>query len=132
MPTRALLRIYIAVIVVAVAVPVYVRLSFGRDQRVDLFTSVCETSMIPAFYFAAAVLPVRSYTLATIDRYDSVSDARIYFCVVASMNVLFWIATTAFLLLVVRLLRRRHIAPQASNDAIQRTPTRSSPQTFHD
>lgn len=115
MQKRAVLRIYIAIIVVAVAVPVYVRLSFGRDQRPNLFTSVCEMSMEPAFYLASAVLPDRTYSWENLARYDPVYDARIYFCVVTGMNVLFWTVTTAFVLLVIRLLRTRRVGRQTSN-----------------
>jgi hypothetical protein len=115
MPKRAILLSHIAIILLAVAVPIYVRLSFAPDQRLNFVTSTCEMSMIPAFYLAPLILPTRSYSLDEINRglYDPALDARIYFCVLTGMNVLVWSATWALVLLIFRLTRTRHINPQS-------------------
>jgi hypothetical protein len=108
---RHLFQIYIGVVVIAVALPVYARLSFAWSQRPNLLTSFCETSMIPAFYLASAVLPVRFYTPETLAQFDPGHDARVYFCVVTGMNVLVWTASTTVLLFVGRFAGRRRPHP---------------------
>jgi hypothetical protein len=113
MRRRRLFQIYTGVVVAAVAIPVFVRLSFAPDQELNMLTSSCETSMIPAFYLASAVLPVRFYTPETIAQFDPAHDARVYFCVVTGMNVLVWTAITTVLLFVGRLAVRRRPHPTA-------------------
>ena len=110
MRNRTVRRIYVAVAVVALAIPAYDRWSFAREQRVDWFTFSYEATLVPAFYLAAAVLPDAQLPAGTLPYIPWWLDARFYFCVVTAMNVLFWTAVTTLVLLVARLVRRRPVA----------------------
>src|SRR5687768_8363795 len=108
MLTLTSLRIYVVTALVAVAVPFYVRFAPSSPSGEPPYplARVCMFSMIPALYLTVAVLPSRYSYIGGFDDDDPVYHARIAFSVLVAMNVLFWTATSAIVVLVVRRARK--------------------------